>query len=133
MRPPPGRNLDLVSRLHIDGALFLGIIMLLVAGLFIIFSAGGENWDLLQRHGIRIIISLFILLLIAQIPPHSLRRWSPYLFLFSVASLVLVLLVGYVGRGAQSWLELGILRFQPSEVMKLAIPMVIVWILTRRP
>ena len=133
MHPPIGRNLDLVNRLHIDGALFLGIIMLLIAGLFIVFSAGGENWDLLQRHGIRILISLFILLSIAQIPPHSLRRWSPHLFFLSMGSLVLVLWVGYVGRGAQSWLELGILRFQPSEVMKLAIPMVVVWVLTRRP
>ena len=45
------------NRLHIDGALFFGIVMLLGVGLFVVFSAGGEDWDLLQRHGIRILIS----------------------------------------------------------------------------
>ena len=107
--------------------------MLLGAGLFIVFSAGGENWDLLRRHGVRILISLVVLVTVAQIPPDALKRWSPYFFFIGMGTLVLVLGVGYVGRGAQSWLDFGIIRFQPSEVMKLAIPMAVVWLLTRKP
>lgn len=121
------------KRLHIDGALFFGILMLLVVGLFVVFSASGENWELLQRHGVRILLSLAVLIAVAQIPTDALRRWSPYIFFIGMGSLLLVLVVGYVGRGAQSWLDFGIIRFQPSEVMKLAIPMVVVWILTRKP
>ena len=68
------------NRLHIDGALFFGIVMLLGVGLFVVFSASGKDWDLLQRNGIRILVSLVALLLAAQVPPDALQRWSPYVF-----------------------------------------------------
>ena len=121
------------NRLHIDGALFFGIMMLLGVGLFVLFSAGGEDWGLLRRHAIRILISLTILLSVAQVSPDTLRRWSPYIFFIGMGVLVLVLILGYVGRGAQRWLDFGVIRFQPSEIMKLAVPMTVVWVLTRKP
>ena len=121
------------NRLHIDGALFFGIFMLLGVGLFVVFSASGKDWDLLQRHGIRILVSLVALLLAAQVPPDALQRWSPYVFFVGMGALVLVLVLGYSDRGAQRWLDFGVIRFQPSEIMKLAVPMAVVWILTRRP
>ena len=57
--------------------------MLLGVGLFVVFSASGEDWGLLQRHGIRILVSLVALLLAAQVPPDALQRWSPYVFLWA--------------------------------------------------
>ncbi len=123
----------MASKLHIDGVLFFGILLLLSVGVFVVFSASGQDWNLLQRHLFRIAISLVVLFVVAQIPTDVLRRWSPYLFVIGVGSLILVLSLGYVGRGAQRWLDFGVIRFQPSELMKLAVPMAVVWFLTRRP
>ncbi len=69
----------------------------------------------------------------AQIPPNFLRMWSPWLYLFGIVLLGFVLVGGDVGKGAQRWLDLGVIRFQPSEVMKLAVPMMVAWFLHRRP
>jgi rod shape determining protein RodA len=68
----------------------------------------------------------------AQIPPNFLRMWSPWLYLFGIVLLGFVLVSGDVGKGAQRWLDLGVIRFQPSEVMKLAVPMMVAWFLHRR-
>ena len=121
------------KQLRVDGPLLLGILMLLVVSLFVIFSAGGEDWGLLRRQGLRILVSLIVLLLLAQVSPNTLRRWSPYIYFVGTGALVLVLALGYTARGAQSWLDLGFIRFQPSEIMKLAVPMTVAWILTRQP
>jgi rod shape determining protein RodA len=70
--------------------------------------------------------------LAAQIAPSTLARFSMWLFVGGVLLLVLVLIMGYVGKGAQRWLDLGVIRFQPSELMKLAVPMVLSWYLAER-
>ena len=70
---------------------------------------------------------------IAQVPPVQLRRWSLPLWGLGVLMLVAVHLVGDIGKGAQRWLDLGVLRFQPSELLKLAVPMTVAWVLADRP
>ncbi|MDH3639338.1 MAG: rod shape-determining protein RodA, partial [Gammaproteobacteria bacterium] len=65
--------------------------------------------------------------------PETLNRWSPYIFAAGLGLLLLVLAVGIVGKGAQRWLDLGIFRFQPAELMKLGVPMMVAWSLTRHP
>jgi rod shape determining protein RodA len=69
---------------------------------------------------------------VAQIPPARLRSWSPLLYGVGVAMLIAVLLVGDIGKGAQRWLDFGFLRFQPSELLKLAVPMMLAWMLSAR-
>jgi rod shape determining protein RodA len=73
------------------------------------------------------------MLVLAQVNPNFLRRSSPWLFLLGVALLIVVDGIGYIGKGAQRWLDLGLVRFQPSELMKLAVPMMCAWFLHDRP
>jgi rod shape determining protein RodA len=100
-------------------------------GLVVIFSASGENWSVMARQGLRLGISLVVMVAVAQVSPENLRRFSPHLFAVGVILLVAVLVMGAAGKGAQRWLDLGLVRFQPSELMKLGVPMVVAWLLTR--
>ncbi|MDP6030313.1 MAG: FtsW/RodA/SpoVE family cell cycle protein, partial [Arenicellales bacterium] len=118
-------------RLHLDGPLLIGLLVLSALGLVVIFSASGENWSVMARQGLRLGISLAVMVAVAQVSPENLRRFSPHLFTVSVILLVAVLVVGAAGKGAQRWLDLGLVRFQPSELMKLGVPMIVAWLLTR--
>src|SRR5262249_14728967 len=69
---------------------------------------------------------------LARVNPNFLRRASPWLFAFGIMLLLIVDGIGYIGKGAQRWLDLGIVRFQPSELMKLAVPMMCAWYLHER-
>ena len=64
-------------KIHVDGPLLLGVVALCVLGLILIFSASGENWSLMWRQGIRLLLSLCVMLAVAQIPPEIVRRLSP--------------------------------------------------------
>lgn len=120
----------LFFRLHIDLTLLLGLIALIVIGQVILYSASGENMALMQRQGIRLGVAFFVMLVLAQISPDTMRRWSPILFIIGTIMLIAVLLVGTKVLGAQRWLNLGLFRFQPSEMMKLAVPMMLAWYLS---
>jgi len=123
----------LLTGLHLDGPLLFGILLVSSFGLFVLYSAGGQNPDLLVRQAIRIGVAVFVMLIIAQIPPKLLRMWAPWLFVIGIVLLALVLIMGEVGKGAQRWLDIGVLRFQPSELMKVAAPMAAAWYLHERP
>lgn len=101
-------------------------------GLVVLYSAVGSNATLLLRQGVRCLIALTAFLFVAQIPPRILRLWTPRIFFFGLVLLVLVILIGDVGQGAQRWLDLGIVSFQPSELLKLAVPMMIAWFMHER-
>jgi rod shape determining protein RodA len=132
-RRPLGMLARIVQRLHIDGPLLVGLLVLCALGLFVLYSASGQDEGLLLRQCVRLCGGFAALLLMAQLPPSVLRGWSPWLFLGGLALLVLVLVLGDIGKGAQRWLDLGVLRFQPSEIMKLAVPMTLAWYLHSRP
>ncbi|MCP3850373.1 MAG: FtsW/RodA/SpoVE family cell cycle protein, partial [Gammaproteobacteria bacterium] len=117
-------------RLNIDITLLLALIALIALGQVILYSASGESMALMQRQGIRLAIAFVAMLVIAQISPDTLRRWSPILFILGTIMLVAVLLVGTKVLGAQRWLNLGLFSFQPSEMMKLAVPMMLAWYLS---
>ena len=118
----------LASRLDIP--LILGVIVLCVIGLAVIYSAGGEDTSLLLRQGVRVVIAVGVMAVFASIPSSALCRYSPLFYAVGLVMLALVLIVG-VGSGSRRWLELGFMRFQPAELMKLAVPMMIAWILTQ--
>lgn len=118
-------------RIKIDFPLLLGLLLLCAVSLVILFSAGGENSRLLINQGVRMLVAFGVMLVFAQLRPDTLLRWSPFMFGFGLILLVLVLVVGYTGKGATRWLDLGVIRFQPSEIMKLAVPMMLAWVFTQ--
>lgn len=128
-RSNPGRQQGVLSDLHLDLPLLTALILLCSVGLMVLYSAGGQDIALIKRQLIRLGIAFSVMLVIAQIPPIHLRRWSPWLFGIGLMMLIAVLIMGEVGKGAQRWLNLGFFRFQPSEMMKLAVPMMVAWYL----
>ncbi|HHC71467.1 MAG TPA: rod shape-determining protein RodA [Thiotrichales bacterium] len=123
----------LFRRIHLDLPLLLGVTALAAVGLFVLYSASGESLESITRQGIRMGISFVVMLVLAQIHPHTLKRWTPAFYLGIVILLIAVLVMGEIGKGAQRWLDLGVVRFQPSELMKLALPMMIAWYLSETP
>jgi cell division protein FtsW (lipid II flippase) len=103
-----------------------------VYGQFVLYSASGGDWNAVVRGTIRLCIGALAMLVCAQIKPGQLRRLSPWLYLVGLVLLIIVDAIGYVGKGAQRWLDLGLFRFQPSEIMKLAVPMACAWYLRER-
>ncbi len=123
------RTLQMV---RIDPVLLFGLLILTLAGLGILYSAGDESTALLQKQGMRLSIAFLVMLVVAQIPPHQLYLWTPWVFAIGMVLLLMVLFAGDVGKGAQRWLRIGV-RFQPSEIMKLATPLMLAWYLSERP
>lgn len=118
---------SVLQKLHIDLPLLLGLLVLCGVGLVILFSAGGQDYSVIYRQLLRLAVAFTIMILIAQLPPAQLERWSLSIYMTGIVLLVLVLYVGATGKGAQRWLDIGGFSFQPSEIMKLAVPMVIAW------
>jgi rod shape determining protein RodA len=119
---------DLFTRLHIDGPLLGGALLLCTLGLVVLYSASGQSLDVVLRQAMRMLLGLGAMCAIAQISPWRLARWAPLFYLLGTILLVAVFLFG-TGRGAHRWLELGFVRFQPSEIMKLAVPLTVAWFL----
>ena len=122
----------IMRRLHIDGPLLSALLFICAFGLAVLFSAVGESTRLTMNQVIRLGVALVTMLIVAQLPPDFLRRWTPWAYVAGLILLVLVLTTGVVGQGARRWLHIGI-RFQPSEAMKLAVPMMAAWYLHDRP
>jgi rod shape determining protein RodA len=121
----------LVRRLNVDGPLLGGLLLICAFGLFVLYSAAGENSRLLINQAVRLGIALVAMLVVAQLPPDFLRRWTPWAYVGGLVLLILVLTKGDVGQGARRWLDIGV-RVQPSEAMKLAVPMMTAWFLHDR-
>jgi len=126
----PQGTLDFI---HLDLPLLIGLLLLCGFGLAILYSASGQDMGQIQRQLIRLGLAFLVMLIVAQIHPATLKRWSPWLYLVGLALLVAVLVFGQMGKGAQRWLDLGFFRFQPSEMVKLAVPMMIAWFLAEKP
>ncbi|HEC85527.1 MAG: rod shape-determining protein RodA [Candidatus Parabeggiatoa sp. nov. 2] len=118
--------------LHLDKPLLWGLLLLSFIGLVVLYSAGGQDLELIVRQMLRLGFGFGFMLLIARVRIQKIVPWVPWLYLFGVGLLVLVLVVGESTKGSQRWLNFGF-RFQPSEVMKLAVPMMVTWYLADRP
>jgi len=118
------------QRIHIDIPLLLGLLTLMAFSIAIIYAASGQNDAMIKAQVIRMGISLAAMVIIAQISPSGLRRWSMPLFGLGLGLLVATLLFGHVGKGAQRWLNLGIVNFQTSEAMKVILPIVVAHFIT---
>jgi rod shape determining protein RodA len=119
--------------LKIDGPLVAGLALIAAYGLVVLYSASGQSMPTIVRTGARLAIGTVAMLLLAQINPNFLRRSAPWLYAGGCFLLIIVAAIGHIGMGAQRWLDLGLFRFQPSELMKLAVPMMCAWYLQERP
>jgi len=122
----------LIHLLRLDITLLAALLLVATMGLVILYSAGGAEFELVTRQGVRLALGFGVMLLVAQIPAQTLRTWSPWLYLVGMALLLGVMFFGEVSKGAQRWLDLGPLRFQPSELMKLVVPMMVAWYFASR-
>ena len=119
--------------LKIDGPLVVGLALIAAYGLVVLYSASGQSMPTVLRTVARIALGTAAMLLLAQVNPNFLRRSSHWLYAAGCFLLLIVAAIGHIGMGAQRWLDLGIFRFQPSELMKLAVPMMCAWYLHERP
>lgn len=113
--------------IHIDIALFVFLLLLSTAGLLILYSASSQNPHATQIQAVRLVVCFILMCLIAQIPPITLQRSAPWIYSAGLILLIIVLIMGHIGKGAQRWLNMGFFHFQPAELMKLAIPLVLSW------
>ena len=119
----------LTERLRLDVLLLLPMLAIMTTGLFVLFSASDGDWDTVNRQIRNFLIGLAVLMVVAQIRLDTLQRWAPTLYLGALFLLLLVPFFGVGVKGAQRWLSLGFIRFQPSEIMKIAMPlMVAAWV-----
>ena len=122
-----------LERWHIDRPMFYALLILSGISLMVLYSASAKDVTALMRHALRLLLGFGILFAVAQIRPETLARLSPILFTVGVLLLLAVLAFGTTAKGAQRWLNLGITTFQPSEMMKLAMPMMLAWYYSRLP
>ncbi|HET6564784.1 MAG TPA: rod shape-determining protein RodA, partial [Xanthomonadales bacterium] len=110
----------------LDWPLLLGLLLVMGAGLLVLYSASGEDMEVVLRQAIRMGVGLSALLVLSFMPPHILRGWTPWIYAIGLCLLAATWAVGE-GKGADRWLDFGVVRFQPSEIMKLALPMTLAW------
>jgi rod shape determining protein RodA len=120
-------------RLHIDAPLLVALIGVSAIGLLVLYSAGGSDMNLIGRQLLRLCIAFTTMFAVAQITPRWLQRMTPWVFATGILLLLAVLIKGEISGGAQRWLDLYFVRFQPSEMMKLAVPMMVAWYLADAP
>jgi len=118
--------------LKIDGPLVVGLALIAAFGLVVLYSASGQSGKVVIATVMRLILGTVAMLLLARVNPNFLRRMTPWLYAAGVLLLLVVAVAGHTGLGATRWLKLGPLRFQPSELMKLAVPMTCAWYLHER-
>jgi rod shape determining protein RodA len=123
----------LMDALHLDGPLLLAVLSVCAAGLVVLYSAAGEELDVFLAQAVRVGLALGVMVAVAQVPPRLMRIGAPWLYVLGVLLLVLVAVKGDVSMGAQRWLDLGVVRFQPSEMLKIAVPLACAWYLHDRP
>jgi len=127
-----GSRVRLLRVLHIDLWLVVPLLVLSVGGLFVLYSASGQSDVILSAQMRNIVVAMSVLLIAAQFRVETLRGISPYIFVLATLLLVAVAFFGVGAKGAQRWLSLGFIRFQPSEVMKVAMPLALAWWLSKK-
>ena len=116
---------------RLDVQLLLLLVAVMGIGLMVLYSASSQDMGTVWRQSVRLGVGVVAMLVLSQVPPHILRLWTPWIYLLGVLLLAATWVVG-VGESANRWLDLGFFRFQPAEIMKLGIPMMIAWYLHPR-
>ena len=127
-----GSRIAVLRFLNIDLWLFIPLATLSMAGLVVLYSASGQSEVMMTAQIRNLFVAFFVLLLTAQLRVETLKIVSPYIFAIGVALLIGVAFFGVGAKGAQRWLDLGFIRFQPSEIMKVAMPLAVAWWLSKK-
>ncbi|MCP1314480.1 MULTISPECIES: rod shape-determining protein RodA [unclassified Halomonas] len=135
VRPPDSgiaRRKSIWERLHLDPWLLLMLLVLMAGGLLVLYSASGQRIESVIAQASRFGIALAGMFVLAQLNPSTFLRWAPLAYGVGLAMLLAVEIAGDIGMGAKRWLEIpGIIRFQPSEMMKLGVPLMVAAYLNR--
>lgn len=110
-----------LNMFHIDLILLLLIIIVLLFSILIVWSASGQNFNIIHQKSIQIAGGLLIMLLTAQIPPKMYQLYAPHLYYISLFLLILVNIIGHISKGSQRWLDFGLMSCQPSEIVKISV------------
>ncbi len=117
---------------HIDSFLMTCLFFTLMIGLFVLYSASGQDLSRVYAQGINIVVALSFMWVAANIAPNQLERIALPLYILGILLLIAVELFGSISHGAQRWLNLGFTKIQPSEVMRIAMPMMLAWYFSKR-
>jgi rod shape determining protein RodA len=135
------RKVKSFAGLVVDVPLLALLLAIVAIGLFVLYSAVSTDTSevynetavrLVLRQGMRFGVGLAAFFVLAQISPHYLRIFTPWMYFLGIGLLLAVAVEGQITQGAQRWLDLGIVRFQPSEILKLAVPMMVAWFMHER-
>lgn len=132
MQQRHAQNKSILKHLHLDLPLIMGLTLILCFGLIVLLSASNDSYTVLYKQLSRIAVGFIVMFICAQIPPEKYRLWVPWVYSVGVFLLVFVLLFGHTGKGAERWINLGLFRFQPSEFMKIAVPIMVAWYLSEK-
>ena len=131
---PENRYHSIWRSIHADPPLLVGVILLCAFGLFVLYSASGGELAVVRRQALIMLVGILVMFIVSQFNPHVIRRWAPTIYAGGLALLILVLFIGVEANGAKSWLDLpGLPSFQPSEILKISVPLSIAWYLASRP
>lgn len=125
----PSLTERILGKLHIDIPLFIGLLLICLLSFVILYSAGSQDLGLIFRQAARVGLAFGLMAILAHINPYQFKRYAALLFAIGILLLIAVLIMGHIGKGAQRWLDLGVFRFQPSEMIKITTPMMIAWYL----
>ncbi|BCB28653.1 rod shape-determining protein RodA [Sulfurimicrobium lacus] len=117
---------------HLDGYLLLALAMIMLLGLVVLYSAAGEDFHFVTRQLVNLSVALGVMWLVANIPPQHLARLGPPVYVIGLLLLLGVAMFGEISHGARRWLYIGVTRIQPSEIMKIAVPLMLAWYFDRR-
>lgn len=135
VRPPDSgiaRRKSIWERIHLDPWLLGLLIVLMAGGLLVLYSASGQRIESVIAQAMRFGFAIVVMVFLAQLSPITFLRWAPFAYGGGVAMLLAVEIAGDIGMGAKRWLEIpGVIRFQPSEMMKLALPLMVAAYLNR--
>ncbi|PRY63978.1 cell elongation-specific peptidoglycan biosynthesis regulator RodA [Vreelandella songnenensis] len=135
VRPPDSgiaRRKSIWERIHLDPWLLALLLVLMAGGLLVLYSASGQRIESVIAQAMRFGIALVGMVFLAQLSPTTFLRWAPFAYGIGVIMLLAVEIAGDIGMGAKRWLEIpGVIRFQPSEMMKLAVPLMVAAYLNR--
>ncbi len=113
-----------IANVHLDWPLLMGVVLLGALGMLILYSAKPEM-DVIQKQALRFLLACGVMLFVAQLPPRFFSHLAPWLYGAALMMLITVLVMGHISKGGQRWLDLWFVRFQPAELMKIAVPLMI--------
>lgn len=125
--PGNSRRRSFWQVIHLDPVLLFLLIILSSIGLVILYSASNQDSHSSELQAARLLIAFIGMFFIAQISPNTLRRFAPWIYSVGLFLLIIVLMIGHIGKGGQRWINLGLFKLQPAEIMKLAIPLLLAW------